>query len=389
MLVEERTPFWQDPKKRSLVYQGVTLAIVGGVGYYLFKNTQANLTRQNIASGFGFLSQEAGFDISESVIDYFSDESYGKALKVGFLNTLKVSVVGNVFAVLLGGLVGILSISSNWLVSRISRGYVEMVRNVPLLLQLFFWYTLFSEIFPSVRQAYNPMPGVFVSNRGVVIPAFEAHPVWTWVLLTILGTVVVIIPLIFSWGKKQKEEFGIERPTEWIMGAALILLPLIVWMIGGMPTKFEVPSLQGFNFKGGFTLSPEYISLLLGLVLYTGAFIAEIVRAGILSVNKGQWEASEALGLSGWRTLTLVIIPQALRVIIPPLTSQLLNLTKNSSLAVAIAYPDFVSVANTSLNQTGQAIEMVGLIMLVYLTFSLTTSFAMNWYNKKIKLTER
>tara|TARA_Y100000590_G_C15748903_1_gene1023328 strand:- start:62727 stop:63890 length:1164 start_codon:yes stop_codon:yes gene_type:complete len=387
--VEERTPFWQDPKKRSLVYQGVTLAIVGGVGYYLFKNTQANLTRQNIASGFGFLSQEAGFDISESVIDYFSDESYGKALKVGFLNTLKVSVVGNVFAVLLGGLVGILSISSNWLVSRISRGYVEMVRNVPLLLQLFFWYTLFSEIFPSVRQAYNPMPGVFVSNRGVVIPAFEAHPVWTWVLLTILGTVVVIIPLIFSWGKKQKEEFGIERPTEWIMGAALILLPLIVWMIGGMPTKFEVPSLQGFNFKGGFTLSPEYISLLLGLVLYTGAFIAEIVRAGILSVNKGQWEASEALGLSGWRTLTLVIIPQALRVIIPPLTSQLLNLTKNSSLAVAIAYPDFVSVANTSLNQTGQAIEMVGLIMLVYLTFSLTTSFAMNWYNKKIKLTER
>ncbi len=387
--MEERTPFWQDPKKRSLVYQGVTLAIVGGVGYYLFKNTQANLTRQNIASGFGFLSQEAGFDISESVIDYFSDESYGKALKVGFLNTLKVSVVGNVFAVLLGGLVGILSISSNWLVSRISRGYVEMVRNVPLLLQLFFWYTLFSEIFPSVRQAYNPMPGVFVSNRGVVIPAFEAHPVWTWVLLTILGTVVVIIPLIFSWGKKQKEEFGIERPTEWIMGAALILLPLIVWMIGGMPTKFEVPSLQGFNFKGGFTLSPEYISLLLGLVLYTGAFIAEIVRAGILSVNKGQWEASEALGLSGWRTLTLVIIPQALRVIIPPLTSQLLNLTKNSSLAVAIAYPDFVSVANTSLNQTGQAIEMVGLIMLVYLTFSLTTSFAMNWYNKKIKLTER
>jgi len=387
--VEERTPFWQDPKKRSLVYQGVTLAIVGGVGYYLFKNTQANLTRQNIASGFGFLSQEAGFDISESVIDYFSDESYGKALKVGFLNTLKVSVVGNVFAVLLGGLVGILSISSNWLVSRISRGYVEMVRNIPLLLQLFFWYTLFSEIFPSVRQAYNPMPGVFVSNRGVVIPAFEAHPVWTWVLLTILGTVVVIIPLIFSWGKKQKEEFGIERPTEWIMGAALILLPLIVWMIGGMPAKFEVPSLQGFNFKGGFTLSPEYISLLLGLVLYTGAFIAEIVRAGILSVNKGQWEASEALGLSGWRTLTLVIIPQALRVIIPPLTSQLLNLTKNSSLAVAIAYPDFVSVANTSLNQTGQAIEMVGLIMLVYLTFSLTTSFAMNWYNKKIKLTER
>lgn len=387
--MEERTPFWQDPKKRALVYQGLTFAIVGGVGYYLFKNTQANLNRQNIASGFGFLGQEAGFDISESVIDYFSDDNYGDALKVGFLNTLKVSLVGNVFAVILGAVVGILSISSNWLVSRIARAYVEAVRNVPLLLQLFFWYTLFSEIFPSVREAYNPMPGVFVSNRGLVIPAFESHPIWSWVLLTLLAAVVVVVPLIFQWGKKQKEKTGKESPTEWIMAAAVIGLPLLVWLFGGMPSQFEMPSLQGFNFKGGFTLSPEYISLLLGLVLYTGAFIAEIVRAGILSVNKGQWEASEALGLSGWRTLTLVIIPQALRVIIPPLTSQLLNLTKNSSLAVAIAYPDFVSIANTSMNQTGQAVEMVGLIMIVYLTFSLSTSFCMNWYNKKIKLTER
>ncbi|MFT6604072.1 MAG: general L-amino acid transport system permease protein [Bacteriovoracaceae bacterium] len=199
----------------------------------------------------------------------------------------------------------------------------------------------------------------------------------------------MVIPLIFNWGKKKKEETGIEKPTEILMITALITIPLSIWLFGGMPSKFEVPKLEGFNFQGGFTFSPEYISLLLGLVLYTGAFIAEIVRAGILSVNKGQWEASEALGLSGWRTLTLVIIPQALRVIIPPLTSQLLNLTKNSSLAVAIAYPDFVSVANTSLNQTGQAIEMVGLIMLVYLTFSLTTSALMNWYNNRIKLTER
>lgn len=387
--MEERTPFWQDPKKRALVYQGLTLAIVGGIGYYLFKNTQANLARQNIASGFGFLGQEAGFDISESLIEYFSDDTYGKALSAGFLNTLKVSLVGNIFAVLLGGIVGILSISSNWLVSRISRGYVEIVRNVPLLLQLFFWYTLFSELFPSVREAFNPIPGVFVSNRGLVIPAFESHPIWIWVMGIMLFNTLVTIPLIFQWGKKKKEETGQEKPTELIMIGVYVLTPIIVWLIGGMPTKFEVPELAGFNFRGGLTLSPEYISLLLGLVLYTGAFNAEIVRAGIQSVNKGQWEASEALGLSGWRTLTLVIIPQALRVIIPPLTSQLLNLTKNSSLAVAIAYPDFVSVANTSMNQTGQAVEMVGLIMIVYLTFSLSTSVVMNWYNKKIKLTER
>lgn len=387
--MEDKTPFWQDPKKRAIVYQGLSLALITGVGYYLFSNTQANLAKQNIASGFGFLKQEAGFDISESIIDYFSDDSYARALWAGFLNTFKVSLVGNVLAVLLGGVIGILSISSNWLVSRISKAYIELVRNIPLLLQLFFWYMLFSETFPGVNKALNPMPGVFLSNRGVVVPSFESHPIWMWVMLSILATVVVVIPLIFNWGKKKKEETGIEKPTEILMIAALILIPTSLWLFGGMPTKFEVPRLEGFNFQGGFTLSPEYISLLLGLVLYTGAFIAEIVRAGILSVNKGQWEASEALGLSGWRTLTLVIIPQALRVIIPPLTSQLLNLTKNSSLAVAIAYPDFVSVANTSLNQTGQAIEMVGLIMLVYLTFSLSTSVLMNWYNNRIKLTER
>jgi general L-amino acid transport system permease protein len=387
--VEEKTPFWQDPKKRAYVYQGLSLALVTGAGYYLFSNTQANLEKQNIATGFDFLNQEAGFDISESVIDYFSDDTYARALWAGFLNTFKISLVGNVLAVLLGGIVGILSISSNWLVSRISKTYIEIVRNIPLLLQLFFWYMLFSETFPGVNDALNPIPGVFISNRGVVIPAFESHPIWMWVMLSFLVTVVVIVPLLFNWGKRKKEETGIEKPTEALMAAALILIPLSLWLFGGMPSKFEVPKLGGFNFQGGFTLSPEYISLLLGLVLYTGAFIAEIVRAGILSVNKGQWEASEALGLSGWRTLTLVIIPQALRVIIPPLTSQLLNLTKNSSLAVAIAYPDFVSVANTSLNQTGQAIEMVGLIMLVYLTFSLSTSVAMNWYNSRIKLTER
>lgn len=387
--MEDKTPFWQDPKVRSLVYQGLTFLVVGSVGYYLFKNTQANLSKQNIASGFGFLEQEAGFDISESVIDYFSDDTYLNALTVGFLNTIKVSFVGNILAVLLGVLVGILSISSNWLVSRLSRSYIEVIRNVPLLLQLFFWYTLFSEIFPSVREAYHPMAGVFISNRGVVFPAFEAHVIWDWVLLAMFVTTVFILPLIYNWGKKQKEKTGNEVKTEIYMGLAFILIPVLVWIIGGMPTKLEIPSLQGFNFQGGLTLSPEYISLLLGLVLYTGAFIAEIVRAGILSVNKGQWEAAEALGLSGWRTLTLVIIPQSMRVIIPPLTSQLLNLTKNSSLAVAIAYPDFVSIANTSLNQTGQAVEMVGLIMLVYLTFSLSTSFAMNWYNKRIAIVER
>ena len=296
--------------------------------YFLGSNLSANLQKQNIASGFEFLSLEASFDIAESLIEYSPEDSYLRALSVGALNTLKVSLIGNVLAIFIGIFFGISRLSSNVLVRGISKSYIEMFRNIPLLLQLFFWYALFTEIFPNVRNAYEVLPNIFLSNRGLVIP----------------------------------------------------------WILDG---SVSLPVLQGFNFSGGITFSPEFLSLLLGLSLYTGAFIAEIVRSGILAINKSQWEASTSLGLSYFQSLRYVIFPQALRVIIPPLTSQILNLTKNSSLAVAIAYTDFVSIANTSLNQTGQAIELISLIMLFYLTLSITSSLIMNKINAKMALVEK
>jgi general L-amino acid transport system permease protein len=355
---------------------------------FLFTNVQTNLARQNIASGFEFLSLEAGFEIGETLIDYFSDDSYGKALWAGVLNTLKVALVGNILAVIVGVFVGIMRLSSNWLVSKVAYIYIECLRNIPLLLQLFFWYALFTDIFPSVRQAYNPFSWLFLSNRGVSFPLpkniFEYKVLFVVLIVTLLVSI-----FIYFKGKRKEELTGSSFAYFKISISLIIGVPLITWLSLGLPMEFDVPVLRAFNFSGGYTLSPEFSALLIGLVLYTGAFIAEIVRSGIVAVDKGQWEASKSLGLNSIQTLFLIILPQALRVIIPPLTSQLLNLTKNSSLAVAIGYPDFVSVANTSMNQTGQAIELVSLIMLVYLIFSLITSLFMNFYNKKIALVER
>ena len=316
--------WWHNPRRRGQFYQLLSLLGLGFVFYYLFSNLHANLERQNIASGFGFLSLEAGFEISESLIEYWSDDNYFKALLTGILNTLKVALIGNGITLVLGVTVGLMRLSQNWLLSKLAQGYIEILRNTPLLLQLFFCYTLILEGLPSVREAFNPLPHIYLCQRGLFFPSFS-----------------------------------------------------------------EVPQLQGLNFQGGWFLSPEFLALTTGLVLHTSAFMAEIVRAGILSVKKGQWEAARALGLRPAQMMRQVIMPQALRVMIPPTTSQLLNLTKNSSLAVAIGYPDFVSVANTALNQTGQAIELISLIMLVYLTFSLSTSLFMNWYNKRIALSER
>lgn len=379
---------WYSQKTRVVVYQiALILGLVWAV-YYLYSNASHSLSQQNIASGFGFLTQEAGFEISESVIEYWSDDTYFRALLVGLLNTLKVAVIGNIFAVILGVIVGICRLSSNWMLSKISQVYIEGLRNIPLLLQLFFWYALFSDIFPSIRQAHNPLPYVFLSQRGLVIPTFSEHPIWLWVFLSfILGAVLSFV--VFFRFKKQREQTGKLKKTWPYSLFFLIGLPLLVWFFGGAPLEIDYPELGGFNFNGGYTFTPEFLSLMLGLVLYTSAFIAEIVRSGVLSVDHGQWEASQSLGLNSTQTMGLVILPQALRVIVPPLTSQLLNLTKNSSLAVGIGYPDFVSVANTTMNQTGQAIELVSLIIVVYLFFSLVTSFLMNLYNKQIELKER
>lgn len=370
------------------MYQvGVTI-MVGLLAYYLISNTSANLEKQKIATGFGFLEKESSFEIGESLIEYSAADSYGRALIVGVLNTLKVSFIGIIVTVLLGTFIGISRLSSNWLVRKLAAIYIEVMQDIPVLLQLFFWYAIFYEIFPSPRQALNPIEGIFLTNRGIAFPvpaSHAVHPYMFWVFIN--GLVAVFI--MKWWAKKRQDATGKHFPVFWASLGILAGLPALTWVLGGAPTEMNVPQLKGFNFQGGMNLSPEFGALLLGLVLYTAAFVAEIVRAGIQSVSKGQTEAAESLGLKPGQTLNLVVLPQALRVIIPPLTSQMLNLTKNSSLAVAIGYPDFVSVANTTMNQTGQAIEGVALIMIVYLCFSLLTSAFMNWYNKKSALVER
>jgi len=386
--VPQTVPFWNDPKKRAIVYQIATLCMVGLLGYYLFTNTVTNLQRQNIASGFSFLQKESAFEIGESVIPYSAADSYGKALLVGALNTLKVAFVGIVITIILGTVVGVARLSSNWLVARLAAVYIEVMQDIPILLQLFFWYALFYESLPSPRQAICPGAGIYLCNRGVAFTIPEAHPAHKYMLLAfIVGCVIVY--LIRRWAKKRQAQTGKYFPVFRVSLALVLGLPFLVWLASGAPTALDAPKLVGFNFKGGLTVSPEFIALLLGLVLYTAAFVAEVVRAGIQSVSKGQTEAAFSLGLKPVLVLNLVILPQALRVIIPPLTSQMLNLTKNSSLAVAIGFPDFVSVANTTMNQTGQAIEGVALIMAVYLVFSLSTSAFMNWYNKRVALVER
>lgn len=381
-------PFYNDPKKRSILFQIATLLMVGLVAYYLISNTLTNVERQSIATGFGFLEKEAAFEIGESPIRYSAADTYGRALVVGFLNTLIVSSVGIVITVILGTLIGIARLSSNWLVSKLAAAYIEVFQDIPVLLQLFFWYAFFYNVLPSPRQALNPIMGVFLSNRGFVFAVPEAHPSHKYIAIAVVLAGIAVY-FLRRWARERQARTGQPFPIFRVSMAMVIGLPLVTWAIGGAPTAMDVPVLKGFNFSGGTNISPEFTALLLGLILYTAAFVAEVVRAGIQSVSKGQTEAAMSLGLRPSRVLNLVILPQALRVIIPPLTSQMLNLTKNSSLAVAIGYPDFVSVAGTTINQTGQAIEGVALMMVVYLTLSLLTSAFMNWYNKKMALVER
>jgi general L-amino acid transport system permease protein len=387
-LLPSAVPFWRDPDKRAIVFQIVALLLVALVSYYLFSNTQANLQRQSIATGFGFLDKEAGFEIGESVIEYSAADNYADALLVGALNTVKVSFIGIFFTIILGTFVGVARLSSNWLVAKLSAGYIELMQNIPILLQLFFWYAIFYESFPSPRQALNPFNGVFLCNRGLIFGVPEthaAHAAMGWAFLAALA----IGWGLHRWGDRRQARTGQIFPSIRVTIALCIVLPALVWGFSGAPTTMDMPQLQGFNFKGGVTVSPEFSALLLGLVFYTAAFVAEIVRAGIQSVGRGQVEAAMAVGLRPGQVLHLVILPQALRVIIPPLTRPMLNLTKNRSLAIAIGYADFVAVTNTTINQTGQAIEGVALIMLVYLFFSLSTSLFMNWYNKRMALVER
>ncbi|ANN68796.1 amino acid ABC transporter permease [Bordetella bronchialis] len=378
---------WNDPGVRAIVYQVIALAAVAWLAWFLVSNTLHNLASRNISTGFGFLDREAGFAIGETPISYTPANTYGRAIVVGLLNTLRAAVIGIVLATVLGTLIGIARLSRNWLVAKLASVYVEVMRNIPLLLQLFFWYALITENMPGPRQAHQPLPGVFISNRGLKLPTLQGDAL-DW-MLGGLALAIVLILALAHWGNKRREATGRIFPlVRWAIGL-IVVLPLSGWLVSGASLTLDVPVLRGFNFAGGMTLTPEFAALLAGLVSYTAAFVAEVVRSGVQAVNVGQWEAAGSLGLRRGLVLRLVVLPQALRVIIPPMTSQYLNLTKNSSLAVAIGYPDIVSVVNTTLNQTGQAIEGILIIMAAYLTVSLSISVLMNWYNKRIALVER
>jgi general L-amino acid transport system permease protein len=383
-----RPPPWHDPAVRGIVFQILFVAAVVALGAFLVDNTLTNLARQNIATGFGFLGREAAFGIGESLIAYSPSDTYAQAFLVGLTNTLYVSALGIVLATLLGTVMGLARLSSNWLIAKLAQIYVETFRNIPLALQLFFWWGLLRWSAPAPRQAWQPLVDVFVSNRGIVFPVPRADPAHLW-MLGALVVGVIAAWAIARWAQLRQMRTGQSFPSGWAGLALIIGLPLAVFLAAGSPLSLDVPALRGFNFTGGTAVSPEFAALLIGLVIYTGSFIAEIVRAGILAVSRGQGEAAMALGLSPWQRMRLIVLPQALRVIIPPMTSQYLSLTKNSSLAVIIGFPDLVSVANTTINQTGQAVEGITMIMAVYLAISLLISLVMNLYNRSVALVER
>ena len=381
--------FYNDPKFRSIAYQFILCAVVGFLVYGATRNAIDNLARAQIASGFGFWNTTAGFDISQTLIEYSARGStYGRAFWVGLLNTLLVAGLGIIFATILGFIIGISRLSSNWLLSKVAGGYVETIRNLPLLLQLLFWYNAVLKALPDIRESIV-VGGAFLNNRGLFLP----EPVFKsgFGAVAIVGLVGIAGSIAFYlWARKRQERTGQQAPVFWVAVALVLGLPLAVFALAGFPLGFDFPKAGRFNIVGGVEVLPEFAALLFGLSVYTAAFIAEVVRAGILAVSRGQSEAAYSLGLRPGPTLRLIVVPQAMRVIIPPLTSQYLNLTKNSSLAVAIGYPDLVQVfTGTVLNQTGQAVEVVAITMLVYLVISLTTSLLMNIYNSRMALSER
>jgi len=377
-----------DPKVRGIFFQVVLMAALALGLWWIVGNTIENLHRSHIATGFGFLKGRAGFDISNTLIDYSSDSSYGDALVVGVLNTIVVAVAGIITATIVGFLVGIGRLSKNWLIRKLATVYIEIFRNIPPLLVILFWYQGVLALLPNVRDSYSLPFGSYLNNRGFYFPRF----VWgegSWLVLAGLVLGVALSWYVARRARARQMATGQQFPVFWTSVALIVGLPLLAFMLTGFPLSFDLPKKGTFNLTGGLNVKPEFLSLYLALSFYTASFIAEIVRAGIIGVPKGQTEAYSALGLRSGLGLRLVIIPQAMRIIIPPLTSQYLNLTKNSSLAVAIGYPDLYAIGGTILNQTGQAIEVVVVFMVVYLGISILTSLLMNWFNTKMALKER
>ena len=378
---------WRSQAFRGLIYQILAVGAIVVVVWFLAHNTLNNMKIRGIQSGFDFLTGPAGFDIGESLYPFDSAEPYWQAFLVGLTNTLRVAILGIILTTILGTLLGVGRFSRNALVRGVCYAYVEFFRNIPVLLQLLMWYLFFTEALPAMSEAWSVGP-FFLSKGGLSFPV----PVWaTGQLWAAIGLVAgVAAAFVYRrWAQRQFEATGQLKSMFWIPVAICLIAGLLGWLAGGAPTAFEVPIRGEFSIEKGGSLTPEFLSVLLGLTVYTAAFVAEVVRSGIQSVARGQIEAAAALGLNPSQSMRLVTLPQALRVIIPPMTNQFLNLTKNSSLAVAIGYPDVVSIANTALNQTGRAVECIAIVMLVYLTTSLTTSLLMNWYNTRSAIQER
>ncbi|ABC32459.1 ABC-type amino acid transport system, permease component [Hahella chejuensis KCTC 2396] len=384
-----KTKIWNDPAVRSVFFQVLAVGAVVAFFLYIINNALTNMEQRGITTGFAFLGDQAGFGILQSLIEYDETHSFGRTFFVGLLNTVLVAVLGIILATILGFFIGIGRLSHNWLISKLATTYIETFRNIPLLLQIFFWYFAVLQGLPSPRNSMSIGESVFFNIRGLYLPGPVYEDGFGAVAFAIVVAIGIIIGLV-RFERKRQRETGKTFPLFLPSVGILCGLPLIVYFLAGSPMHWDYPVLTGFNFKGGLTIIPELIALLIALTVYTAAFIAEVVRSGIEAIPRGQSEAANALGLSNGQRLRLVIIPQAMRVIIPPMTNQYLNLTKNSSLATAIGYPDLVSVfMGTTLNQTGQAIEIIFMTMAVYLFLSLSTSALMNWYNSRIALVER
>lgn len=379
---------WSNPTLRALVWQLLLLSLVVVAGLYIFHNTRLNLARRGIEFGYDFFKSPAGFDVSESVLDYDYSMSYVRAFLVGIANTFRVALLGIVFATIIGTLVGVGRLSRNALVRFLCTCYVESLRNVPLLLQLFVWYFVAIPLLPDFDNPLHPLPGSLLSKVGLSLPKPEWDTGWTLASVALL-LALVLLPVVAALQRRRQEQRGRSFPLIPAQLLMLVALPLLAWWLGGAPNGWDIPVAESGSVTGGMTLTPEFVSLLVGLSLYTATFIAEVVRGGILAVPKGQTEAAQALGLHYGQSMRLVLLPQALRVIIPPVTNQFLNLTKNSSLAIAIGYPDVVAIANTTVNQSGRALEAISVLMAVYLTLSLLTSTLMNWYNARKAIKER
>ena len=379
-----KIPFWRDVRVLRVLFQGIFLLGVILLLAILYRNMLEGLRGLGLTLNLNFFRDEAGFDISEGAIPYDPSDTYLKAFWVGILNTLSVSIIGIVCATLIGLLFGIARLSSNWLIRTVAAAYVECFRNIPLLLQIIFWYTAVVAQLPNVRESISLFGGAFINNRGIYLPAPEptsSLKIWLWFLGA--GLLFAVILYIVRWRQLQQ----LDRPgfrAKWALPAFLIVALCGWFLTPGSPFTLDLPALRGFNYQGGMRFTPEFSSLLIGLSIYTSAFIAEVVRSGIQSVVKGQREAAKAVGLKEGQTLRLVVLPQAIPIIVPPLTSQYLNLAKNSSLATAVAFPDLFHVGDTMMNQTGQSIPVFAMIMVSYLVMSLTTSAAMNWYNRWI-----